>query len=213
MSKRFVAFALSLLAISVALVTPATAATAKEKLMHPDSLDEQAPETFQVRFETTQGPFVVEVKRAWAPKGADRFFNLVKNGYYDDLRFFRVVPNFVVQFGIHGDPSVAGVWREARINDDPVKESNKTGYLTFATAGPNTRTTQLFISLKDNTGLDRQGFAPFGQVVDGMTVVEKITAEYGERPNQGRIQSEGNAYLQREFPKMDYIEKATILKK
>jgi peptidyl-prolyl cis-trans isomerase A (cyclophilin A) len=152
------------------------------------------------------------VHRDWAPKGADRFYNLVKNGFFDDTRFFRVVPNFMVQFGLNGDPAIQSVWRTANLTDDPVKESNKTGYITFATAGPGTRTTQVFINFKDNAGLDRQGFAPFGKVTTGMDVVEKINAQYGEQPNQASIQTQGNTYLKAQFPKLDYIRKATIEK-
>jgi len=174
--------------------------------------DEKAPATFKVKFDSSAGPFVVEVTRAWAPNAADHFYTLVKNGFYDQARFFRVVPNFMVQFGLNGDPAVQSVWRSANLKDDPVKESNKRGYITFATAGPNTRTTQVFINFKDNAGLDSQGFAPFGQVTSGMDVVDKITSQYGESPNQGRIQAEGNAYLTKDFPKLDYIKKATIAK-
>jgi peptidyl-prolyl cis-trans isomerase A (cyclophilin A) len=184
----------------------------KAKLRTPSALTEQAPPTFKARFDTSKGPFVVEVHRDWAPKGADRFYNLVKNGFLDDTRFFRVVPDFMVQFGIHGDPTIQKNWANANITDDPVKQSNKRGYITFATRGPNTRTTQMFINFKDNAGLDRQGFAPFGEVVTGMDVVDKITSQYGEKPNQGSIQAEGNAYLNKEFPKLDYIKKATIEK-
>jgi peptidyl-prolyl cis-trans isomerase A (cyclophilin A) len=184
----------------------------KAKLRTPAQLNEQAPPTYKARFETSKGNFVVEVHRDWAPKGADRFYNLVKNGFFDDCRFFRVVPNFMVQFGINGDPNVQRVWRTANIQDDPVKQSNKKGYVTFANAGPNTRSTQVFINFKDNAFLDKQPFPPFGEVVSGMDVVEKINSDYGEKPNQSSIQSEGNAYLNKEFPKLDYIKKATIEK-
>jgi len=184
----------------------------KAKLRNPAQLTEQAPEKFKAKFDTSKGSFVIEVHRDWAPKGADRFYNLVKNGFLDDARFFRVVPDFMVQFGIHGDPNIQKNWANANIQDDPVKQSNKRGYITFATRGANTRTTQLFINFKDNAGLDRQGFAPFGEVTSGMDVVDKINSQYGERPNQGSIQAEGNAYLNKEFPKLDYIKKATIEK-
>jgi peptidyl-prolyl cis-trans isomerase A (cyclophilin A) len=184
----------------------------KAKLRTPAQLTEQAPASFKAKFETSKGNFVVEVHREWAPKGADRFYNLVKNGFFDDTRFFRVVPDFMVQFGLNGDPAIQTHWANANITDDPVKQSNKKGYITFATRGANTRTTQLFINYKDNAGLDRQGFAPFGEVVSGMDVVEKINSQYGEKPVQGTIQSEGNAYLNKEFPKLDYIKKATIAK-
>jgi peptidyl-prolyl cis-trans isomerase A (cyclophilin A) len=182
----------------------------KAKLKTPAQLTEQAPASYKVRFDTSKGPFVVEVHRDWAPNGADRFYNLVKNGFYDETRFFRVVPDFMVQFGINGDPAVQSVWRTANIKDDPVKQSNKKGYITFANAGPNTRSTQVFINFKDNAFLDRQPFPPFGEVTSGMDVVAKITSEYGEKPNQGAIQAEGNAYLNKEFPKLDFIKTATI---
>jgi peptidyl-prolyl cis-trans isomerase A (cyclophilin A) len=181
-------------------------------LRTPSKLTEVAPAVYNVRFDTTAGPFVVQVTRAWAPKGADRFYNLVKNGYYDSSRFFRVVPNFMVQFGINGDPKIQAAWREATITDDPVTQSNKRGFITFATRGPNSRTTQVFINFADNSRLDRQGFAPFGQVASGMDIVDKINAQYGERPEQGRIQEEGNAYLAKEFPKLDVIQKASIVR-
>src|SRR3989442_15009815 len=208
----------TLMTVGVALVAASVFAEgsgvdlSKAKLRTPAQLTEQAPEKFKAKFDTSKGAFVVEVHRDWAPKGADRFYNLVKNGFFDNTRFFRVVPNFMVQFGLNGDPTVQSVWRAANLKDDPGKESNKKGYVTFATAGPNTRTTQVFINFKDNGFLDSQGFAPFGQVVSGMDVVEKITSQYGESPNQGRIQAEGNAYLTKEFPKLDFIKKATIAK-
>jgi peptidyl-prolyl cis-trans isomerase A (cyclophilin A) len=188
------------------------------KLRTPATLTEQAPATFKANFDTSKGAFVIEVHRDWAPIGADRFYNLVKNGFYDDVRFFRVIPGFMAQFGIHGNPSVASAWRGAQIKDDPVKQGNKRGYVTFATGGPNTRTTQLFINFGDNSSLDKTGFAAFGQVVSGMDVVDKIYSGYGEGapggkgPEQGRTQAEGNAYLNKDFPKLDYIKTATIAK-
>jgi peptidyl-prolyl cis-trans isomerase A (cyclophilin A) len=204
-----------LLAVLMLATLPAAAQTgkvdlSKAKLRNPASLNETAPATYKVNFDTSAGTFVVEVHRDWAPKGADRFYNLVKNGYYDDTRFFRVVPNFMVQFGINGNPALQSSWQNAVMGDDPVKESNKRGYITFATRGPGSRTTQVFINFKDNSGLDRQGFAPFGQVVQGMDVVDKINAQYREQPSQAMIQSQGNAYLNKDFPKLDYIKKATI---
>jgi peptidyl-prolyl cis-trans isomerase A (cyclophilin A) len=184
---------------------------ANEALMAPDQLDEEAPGVFTVKLGTSAGDVLIEVHRDWAPVGADRFYNLVKNGYYDGARFFRVVPNFVVQFGLNGDPKVNEVWRAAQITDDPVVESNKKGTVTFAkTNRANTRTTQIFINLKNNSRLDTQGFAPFGKVVDGMDVVEKLYSGYGQTPSQPRIQAEGNTYLEAEFPKLDYIKAASV---
>ena len=180
------------------------------KLKDPAALKEQAPATYKANFDTSAGKFVIDVHRDWAPKGADRFYNLVKNGFFDECRFFRVVPNFMVQFGINGEPDIQKSWANANITDDPVKQSNKKGYITFATRGKDTRTSQVFINFKDNGFLDAQGFAPFGEVSSGMDVVEKINAEYGEKPNQGSIQSNGNTYLKASFPKLDYIKKATI---
>lgn len=183
----------------------------------PSKLTATAPDTFKAVFDTTKGKFTITVTRSLAPLGADRFYNLVKSGYFKDVAFFRVISGFMVQFGIHGDPSVSAAWRQANIQDDPVKGSNTRGTITFATAGPNTRTTQLFINFADNTGLDGQGFAPFGKVTDGMDVVDKINSEYGEGapggngPNQGLIQEQGNAYLKKNFPDLDYIKSATIV--
>jgi peptidyl-prolyl cis-trans isomerase A (cyclophilin A) len=187
----------------------------KEALRNPAALKEKAPEEFKVKFETTKGDFVVDVKRAWSPNGADRFYNLVKNGFFDGVRFFRVVPNFVVQFGIHGDPDLAMKWLESNIPDDKVVESNKRGFLTYAkSAAPNSRSTQLFINLKDNERLDAMGFSPFGKVTSGMDVVDKLYSEYGERLTQlqGEIATKGNAYLDREWPKLDHIKKAALVK-
>jgi len=189
-----------------------SAAAKAARLRAPQRLKEIAPPTYSAAFDTSAGLFVIRVNRAWAPKGADRFYNAVKNGYYDGTRFFRVLPNFMVQFGINGIPSIQAAWREANIEDDPVKQSNKRGYITFATAGPGTRTTQVFINFKDNAGLDAQGFAPFGEVISGMDIVDKINAEHRERPDQGRIQSQGNAYLMKSFPNLDFIKTATITK-
>jgi peptidyl-prolyl cis-trans isomerase A (cyclophilin A) len=186
-------------------------------LMQPSKLAEKAPDTFKVRFDTTKGPVTIEVTRSQAPNGADRFYNLVKGGYFKDIAFFRVIPGFMAQFGIHGDPKVSAAWRDANIQDDPVKASNTRGAITFATAGPNTRTTQLFINLVDNPRLDTMGFAPFGKVVQGMDVVDKLNGEYGEGapggrgPAQGQVQMEGNTYLKKDFPNLDYIKSATIL--
>jgi len=186
---------------------------AQSKLRNPAALTEKAPDVYRAKFETTKGVFVIEVTRAWAPIGADRFYNLVKNGYYDNCRFFRIVPDFMVQFGINGDPNLNVVWRQAQIADDPVKKQNTRGYVTFAkSSAPNSRTTQVFINYGDNSGnLDPQGFAPFGKVVDGMKVVNSLYSGYGQDPDQGRIQLEGNAYLEKRFPKLDYIKSAVIL--
>jgi peptidyl-prolyl cis-trans isomerase A (cyclophilin A) len=207
----------TILALALALIaSPALAQS--PNLSNPAALKEQAPASYKVRFDTTKGPFVIQVTRAWAPNGADRFYNLVKNGFYDNVRFFRVISGFMVQFGINGDPQVSVRWRSANIPDDRVTQSNTRGMITFATAGPNTRTTQVFINFADNTNLDGMGFAPFGKVVSGMVVVDKLNAEYGEGaprgrgPDQGRLQSEGNAYLAQSFGRMDYIKKATIEK-
>jgi peptidyl-prolyl cis-trans isomerase A (cyclophilin A) len=198
----------------VALAVPATA----QGLSNPAALREQAPPVYKAKFDTTKGVFVIEVNRDWAPNGADRFYNLVKNGFYDNVRFFRVISGFMVQFGIHGDPKVSAPWRDARLQDDPVKQSNKRGYVTYAMGGPNTRTSQVFINFGDNARLDSMGFPPFGRVVTGMEVVDKLNAEYGEGapngagPDQSRMQMEGNAYLTKDFARLDYVKKATIEK-
>ena len=189
-------------------------------LKNPAALKEQAPAVYKVSFDTSVGVFVIEVTRAWAPLGADRFYNLVKNGFYDDARFFRAIPGFMVQFGIHADPAVSSSWRNARIGVDPVKQSNKPMYISYAMGGtPDTRTTQVFINYRDNaSSLDKLGFAPFGLVTEGQDVVNKIYTGYGEGaprgkgPEQGRVQMEGNTYLKKDFPKLDFIKKATIAK-
>jgi peptidyl-prolyl cis-trans isomerase A (cyclophilin A) len=196
---------------------PTEAKAAAPGFDDPAKLTEKAPEKFRVQFDTTKGKFTVEVSRALSPNGADRFYNLARSGYFKDIAFFRVISGFMVQFGIHGDPAISAKWRETSIKDDPVTGSNTRGTITFATAGPNTRTTQLFINFADNTRLDSMGFSPFGKVVEGMDVVDKINAEYGEGapqgrgPNQGRVQAEGNAYLKKDFPNLDYIKSATIV--
>ena len=170
---------------------------------------QDSAESFQVVMETSQGKVVIEVIPEWAPLGAARFRELVEDGFFDGCRFFRVVPNFVVQFGINGDPAVHSKW-DKKISDDPVTQSNKRGTLTFATSGPNTRTSQLFISLKDNSRLDGMGFSPFARIVSGMEAVDKITSEYGERPQQPLIEQQGNVYLEKEFPNMDYVKTAKV---
>ena len=183
----------------------------------PSKLTEKAPDSYKVQFDTTKGKFTVEVTRSLAPNGADRFYNLARSGYFKDIALFRVIKGFMCQFGIHGDPSIAAKWRQANMPDDPVKGSNTRGTITFATAGPNTRTTQLFINYADNQRLDSMGFSPFGKVVEGMDVVDKINGEYGEGaprgrgPDQGRVQMEGNAYLKKNFPNLDYIKSATLV--
>jgi len=183
----------------------------------PAKLTEKAPDTFQAEFDTTKGKFTVEVTRSLSPNGADRFYNLVKSGYFKDIAFFRVIKGFMCQFGIHGDPAISAKWRSANIQDDPVKGSNTRSTITFATAGPNTRTTQFFINFADNVNLDGMGFSPFGKVTKGMDVVDKINGEYGEGapggrgPNQGRIQQQGNAYLKKDFPNLDYIKSVTLV--
>lgn len=183
-------------------------------LLRPTLLKDKAPETYQVKFTTTRGEFILSVTRAWAPIGADRFYNLVKHHFYDNASFFRVVPDFVVQFGLSAYPPVSAAWKDTNIKDDPVTQSNKKGSITFATAGPNTRTTQAFINLKDNTRLDSMGFAPFGVVEgDGMNVVEMMYGQYGDNagPDQDQIQKQGKPYLDKGWPKLDSIKSATVV--
>src|SRR6266481_7317481 len=185
-------------------------------LLRPSLLKEQAPETFQVKFTTTRGDFLVTVNRSWAPIGADRFYNLVKHHFYDNASFFRVVPGFVVQFGINAYPPVSAAWEKANIQDEPVTQTNKRGYLTYAkTSMPNTRSTQIFINLKDNAGLDRQGFSPFGYVdAQGMKVVDMFYDQYGDStpPDyQDLIGKQGKAYLDKNWPKLDSIKTATLM--
>jgi len=203
---------LTALALTAGLLSPVAAAAQAPSLKNPASLTEKAPATYKVKLDTSTGPVVIEVHRDWAPLGADRFYNLVKNGFYDGVRFFRVIPGFMAQGGMSGDPALQKIWGRNNINDDPVKQSNKRGFVTFAkTAAPNSRSTQIFINYADNSSLDSQGFAPFGQVTSGMEVVDKFES-YGRNnvPDQSMITNEGNAYLQKEYPKFTVIKKATI---
>jgi len=191
--------------------------TANPALLNPSALSAKAPEVYEAKFTTTKGDFVVQVMRAWAPLGADRFYNLVVNKFFDEASFFRVLSGFVVQFGLSADPQVSKVWRAATIKDDPVTQSNRPGSITFATAGPHTRTTQVFINLGNNAQLDSMGFAPFGQLKQGMEVVQQLYSGYGEGapsgrgPDQGAVSSQGKPYLDKNFPKLDSIMTATIV--
>jgi peptidyl-prolyl cis-trans isomerase A (cyclophilin A) len=210
--------ALSCALIAGLLGTSALAAGERAALARPASFTERAPETFRAKFETSKGIFLVEVHRAWAPSGADRFYNLVKNGYYDECRFFRVLDSVVAQIGIHPAPQIQSVWDSATIKDDAVHESNRRGTVSFATAGPNSRTTQFFINLRNNRGFDRIGSAPFGEVTSGLDIVDALYSGYGDGPPRGRgpdqsqIRAQGNAYLAKQFPTLDYVSKATIEK-
>jgi peptidyl-prolyl cis-trans isomerase A (cyclophilin A) len=182
------------------------------------SNDERAPDSYRVRFETSKGGMLMTVDRKWAPLGADRFYTLVKSGFYDGARFFRVLPGFVVQFGIPRDPALNAKWHTANLPDDPVTQTNRRGTVSFATSGPRTRTTQVFVNLADNARLDGRGFAPFAAVTQGMETIDRFYSDYGEGapmgggPSQTRAEAEGNTYLEREFSKLDYIKKATIEK-
>ena len=206
----FALAAIAALSVSVAVAQPA----AKANLKNPAAFKEQAPAIFKASFDTSAGTFVIEVHRDWAPIGADRFYNLVKSGYFDGVKIFRVMPGFMAQFGMHGDPAVNSAWSSARIQDDPVKESNKRGYVTFAkTSAPNSRSSQVFINYGNNAGLDPQGFAPFGKVLSGMEVVDKFNAKYAGTPgdDQGNIASGGNTYLDKTYPGLTAIKTATIV--
>ncbi len=191
--------------------------TVAHSLYRPATLHDRAPAVYKARFTTTRGVFVVQVTRDWSPVGADRFYNLVKYGFFTNASFFRVLPGFVAQFGINARPAISRVWSHATIPDDPVKQSNRRGTLSFATAGPNTRTTQIFINLADNPSLDSRGFSPFGEVIEGMDVVDKFYSGYGEGapqgngPDQDKIQSAGKVYLDHEFPQLDSIKSAVIV--
>jgi len=198
---------------------PETAAPAQQPLnplLDPGRFTEVAPETYRVRMETSEGAIVIQVNRAWAPNGADRFYNLVKNGYYDDTRFYRVIADFMAQFGLNKDPQVNAMWRGAAIVDDPATQSNTRGRVTFAMAGPNTRTTQVFINFKDNAYLDESGFAPVGEVVEGLDVVDRIYSGYGETQPRGpgvdyqKAFAEGTPYLEANYPQLTKILSTTL---
>ena len=212
LSRRQFCGAVATTTVLGAAVQPVQADDKDPKSPKPESI----PEKFQVKLETSKGDVLIEVTRAWSPNGAARFYDAVKAGFYDECRFFRVLPGFMVQWGINGSPKVQSKWKNAEIKDDkvPAKEraSNTRGYVTFAKSGkPNSRTTQLFINYGDNARLDADGFTPFGKVIEGMEIVDKINSKYRERPDQGAVQAEGNEYLNQEFPGLDFIKKATIV--
>lgn len=185
-------------------------------LLHPAWLHARAPEVYDAQFHTTKGDFTIRVTRSWSPHGADRFYNLVRRRFYNGASFFRVLPGFVVQFGISPEPRISRAWAHATIPDDPVLKSNLRGYVSFATAGPNTRTTQVFINLGENAQLDSHGFSPFGQVVEGMSTVDQLYSGYGEGapqgegPDQSLIGKYGKSYLEKHFPKLDSIITARL---
>jgi len=216
MTRQLTIFGIAVVSAAASVAAQSPDLQKLAKLRNPAALSEKAPDTYKANFDTSKGAFTVTVTRAWAPLGADRFYNLVKNGFYDEARFYRVLDGFMAQVGIHGNPTIAKAWMNARIQDDPVKQSNKRGFVTFATGGANTRTTQFFINFRDNAGLDKQGFSPFGEVTSGMNVVDRLYNGYGEGapsgkgPNQGRVQGEGNVYLNKDFPRLDFIKAATI---
>jgi peptidyl-prolyl cis-trans isomerase A (cyclophilin A) len=215
---------ISMLACGISLAqTPATpkkAVPAAKKavpaaapnLLRPSTLKARAPEVYKVKLTTTKGDVIIQVNRAWAPIGADRFYNLVRSGFFKDAAFFRTIPNFMTQFGIPARPDVAKAWEQANLIDDRVTQSNKRGMVTFAKTGaPNSRSTQIFINFGDNVFLDAQGFAPFGQVIQGMDIVDKFFSGYGDAPDQGRITAQGKAYLDRSFPNLDRIVNAVVM--
>ena len=203
-----------LAAIGVAFATALLAGQGNvEKLKNPSQLNEQAPDSFRARFDTSQGVFVIAVERAWALLAADRFYNLVKNGFYKETRFFRVLDGFMAQFGLNADGSVQSAWQLANLKDEPVVKSNTRGFVSFTREGtPNSRYTMIFINYKDNSYLDADGFAPFGEVVSGMDVADRLYSGYGRQnvPDQRRILRDGNAYLLAEYPMLDYVKTATI---
>jgi peptidyl-prolyl cis-trans isomerase A (cyclophilin A) len=196
--------------IELALVLAAATLCAQpSKLLDPAKCNETAPEKFRARFTTTKGDFVIAVTRSWAPLGADRFYNLVKNGFYDNTGFHRVHPGFVAQFGVNGNPAVQAKWDKATLKDEPVKRSNTLGMVAFTADGANSRSTQIYISLKDNVSLDRQGFPVFGDVVQGIGILGTLFPS-GDKPNQVTLTKQGNAYLKANFPRLDWVKKAVI---
>lgn len=211
MRRRSIALIVAGCALGVATLAQSPPRSPREALLHPETLTEAAPDMYKVIVEASTGIFVIQVHRAWAPLAADRFHDLVKRGFYDDCRFFRVVKDFVAQFGIHGDPAVSAVWSKATLAPERARLSNTRGRVTFAMgAMADTRTTQVFINIGNNSRLDIDGFAPFGEVVTSMLIVERIFSEYGEGADQSRIQAEGNLFLTKYLPRLDYIKKATI---
>jgi len=219
LTRAALALALLCAPFGAAAGQQAEAAPDRALLLAPGAaaFDGAAPDTFRVRFETSKGAFVVEVVRDWAPRGSDRFYHLVRSGFYDDVRFYRAVEGYMVQFGLNGDPAVTAAWQDHAIPDDPVRFGNERGRMVFASAGPDTRTTVLFVNLQDNPNLDGLGFAPFGRVVQGMEVVDRLYTGYGETPpfgsgpRQDRIMTEGNAYLTRLFPALDHVVRASVV--
>lgn len=211
---------LSRIALGITILTGACGESARRALLNPhaDSLAQQAPDSFRVHFSTSKGPFVMHVVRAWAPRGVDRFHYLATHQYYDGVRFFRNLPDFMAQFGIHGDPDVNAAWMDRSIPDDSVRQSNLRGYVSYAMGGPNTRSTQLFINKRDNEQLDQMGFAPIGRVIEGMQVVDSLYEGYGEGPpggfgpDQGQLNSQGNRYLERFFPRLDSIVTTRVVR-
>jgi len=219
LSSRY--FSLARSAAVASLLACATRTGSRQPLLEPETaaLDAPAPDRFDVRFETSQGPIVLAVHRAWAPAGADRFYYLVRNGFFDGERFFRVRAGFIAQFGLNGDPAVIAAWKRRTMPDDSVRVSNMRGTVAYAMTGPNTRTTQIYINLSDNQKLDAQGFAPFARITSGMDAVDRLYSGYGESAGggvragkQGLIEAGGNAYLTHAFPKLDYIKRATVIK-
>jgi peptidyl-prolyl cis-trans isomerase A (cyclophilin A) len=207
----------ALLLTATAFAEETAAAKPNPVLLDPSLATEKAPDLYRVKMETTAGEFIIEVHREWAPRGADRFYNLVKVGYYNDIAFFRVIAGFMAQAGFHGNPAVSKVWLNSLIRDDPVKQSNYPGTVSFAMRGPDTRSAQIFINYGDNSYLDESGFSPFGKVVEGFESVQELYSGYGEGapngkgPSQGKLYSSGNEYLKAKFPELDYIVKASIV--
>jgi peptidyl-prolyl cis-trans isomerase A (cyclophilin A) len=219
LQRAFARVIVSTLAVVLVGCNGADDAGADPRLLRPDpaALAAPAPDSFKVAVESSKGNFTIVARRDWAPRGVDRFYHLVELGYFDEARFFRVLRGFMAQFGLHGDPRVNAAWEALSIPDDPVKQTNRRGTVSFAMAGPNTRTTQLFINYNDNGNLDGMGFAPIGEVVEGMAVVDSLYANYGEGapdgsgPDQTRIITQGNAYLTQNFPRLDFIRRARVV--